>query len=136
MATTKFYLDTRNAKAGKTAPLKIAVTHKGKTALIHLCIHLLPEQWDKTAGRIVGHPNKFALNNYITKRRQDIDSVILKLTETGEIARLSAMDIKKRITASFCTGSRKLTVSIPNARTLSIASLVKGFIFCSSPKHR
>lgn len=102
MATTKFYLDTRNAKAGKTAPLKIAVTQKGKTALIHLGIHLLPEQWDKTAGRIVGHPNKFALNNYITKRRQDIDSVILKLTETGEIARLSAMDIKKRITASFC----------------------------------
>ena len=46
MARAKLYLDTRAAKDGKPAPLKVAINNKSKTALISLDIHLLPSQWD------------------------------------------------------------------------------------------
>jgi tyrosine type site-specific recombinase len=111
MATTKFYLDTRNLVAGKTAPLKLAVTQKGKTALIHLNIQLLPTQWDNRAGKVIGHPNKFTLNTYIGKRKQDIDNVILKLTEKGEIMRMNVTEIKKRI-------AEELSPNIPQNKDL------------------
>lgn len=97
MATTKFYLDTRNLASGKTAPLKLSVTQKRKTALINLNVQLFPSQWDSRAWKVVGHPNRLTLNTYIWKRKQDIDNVILMLEEKGEITRMTATDIKRRI---------------------------------------
>ena len=83
MATTKFYLDTRATRKGKPSPLKLAITKNGKTALFHLNITLLPEQWDKKAGKVTNHPNKSFLNTYISRRKLDVDTIILKLIETG-----------------------------------------------------
>lgn len=97
MATTKFYLDTRNIKPGKEAPLKLAVTKKGNTALIPLDVHICPSQWDKDAGKIVAHPNKYLLNTYIGNRKQCVDNILLKLTESGELFQMGITDIKKRI---------------------------------------
>lgn len=97
MATTKFYLDTRATRKGKPSPLKLAITKKGKTALLHLNIALLPEQWDKKAGKVTNHPNKSFLNTYIIRRKIDADTVILKLIETGEAAKMNATDIKIHI---------------------------------------
>lgn len=97
MARTKLYLDTRAVKDGKPAPLKVAINKKSKTALISLNVFLLPNQWDKKAGKVVNHPNRLFLNNYIAKRRIDIDTLLLKLIESGEIANMSALDIKNHI---------------------------------------
>lgn len=107
MATTKFYLDTRNLDSGKTAPLKLSITRKGKTALIPLNIQILPSQWDKKAGKIISHPNKQFLNTYIGNRKQQIDNLILKLTESGEICGMEATEIKKRISIDFSTAHKK-----------------------------
>lgn len=120
MATTKFYLDTRNAEGGKEAPLKLAVTQNGKTALIHLNVQLLPAQWDRLAGKVVGHPSKFAINAYISKRKQDLDNVIFELTMSGEIARMSAMDIKKRVVSELSQDG-PLTKDSFKARFLAFA---------------
>lgn len=97
MARTKLYLDTRAVKDGKPAPLKVAINKKSETALISLNVFLLPNQWDKKAGKVVNHPNRLFLNNYIAKRRIDIDTLLLKLIESGEIANMSALDIKNHI---------------------------------------
>ena len=97
MARTKLYLDTRAVKDGKPAPLKIAINKKSKTALISLNVLLLPSQWDKRSGKVINHPNRLFLNNYITRRMLDIDTLVLKLTESGEIVNMSALDIKNYI---------------------------------------
>ena len=101
MATTKFYLDTRATAKGKSAPLKLAITKNGKTALLHLNISLLPEQWEKKTGKIINHPNKMFLNTYITRRKLDADSELLKLIESGEYAKMKALDIKNHIERIF-----------------------------------
>lgn len=97
MATTKFYLDTRAAKHGNPAPLKLSITKNGETALLHLNIVLLPNQWDRKTEKIVNHPNKLFLNTYITRRKLEVDTAILKMIETGEEHNLRAVDIKNRI---------------------------------------
>lgn len=97
MARTKLYLDTRAVRDGKPAPLKVAINKKSETALISLNVFLLPNQWDKKAGKVVNHPNRLFLNNYIAKRHIDIDTLLLKLIESGEIANMSALDIKNHI---------------------------------------
>lgn len=97
MATTKFYLDSRAVPKGKAAPLKLAITKKGETSLLHLNVQLLPSQWDKKAGKISNHPNKLFLNTYINKRRIEVDTAILMLTESGQIGGMRAKDIKDYI---------------------------------------
>lgn len=100
MATTKFYLDTRN-KNGDTFPLKIAINHKGNTSLLSLGIYLLKSQWDKKSEKITGHSNKFFLNTFIAKRKQEVDSIILKLIETGELPKMSATAVKDVVTSEL-----------------------------------
>lgn len=97
MARTKLYLDTRAVKDGKPAPLKIAINKKSKTALISLHVLLLPNQWDKRSGKVINHLNRLFLNNYITRRMLDVDTLVLKLAESGEIANMNALDIKNYI---------------------------------------
>lgn len=97
MARTKFYLDTRAVKGGNPAPLKVAINKKSETALISLNVLLLPSQWDKRTGKVINHPNRLFLNNYITKRLLDIDTIVLKLTESGEVGNMSALDIKRYV---------------------------------------
>lgn len=94
MATTKFYLDTRAVREGKSAPLKLAITKKKKTALLNLNVMLLPEQWDRISGKIVNYPNKLFLNMFITRRKLDIDMEILRLIEKGLTCKMSAKDVK------------------------------------------
>lgn len=97
MARTKFYLDTRAVKSGNPAPLKVAINKKSGTALISLNVLLQPSQWDKRTGKVINHPNRLFLNNYITRRLLDIDTIVLKLTESGEVGNMSALDIKRYV---------------------------------------
>ena len=97
MATTKFYLDTRAVSAGEPAPLKIAVTKHGKTALYSLDVKLQPSQWDNHRQVILNHPNKLRLNNFIMNRKTVFDNYLMELTNAGELALMSATQIKNRI---------------------------------------
>lgn len=97
MATTKFYLDTRAVKNGQPAPLKLAITKKGDTAMLSLNVRLLPSQWDKTTSKIVNHPNKLFLNTFINRRKLDVDMEILRLIESGDACKMRAKDIKNAV---------------------------------------
>ncbi len=103
MATTKFYLDTRAVKKGHPAPLKLAITHHSQTALLNLNIQVSASQWDKKAGKVLNHPRKLFYNNYISKRKLDIDTTILKLIETGEVRTMNAKDIKYYIIGTLAS---------------------------------
>lgn len=85
MITTKFYLDKRAVKDGQPAPLKIVITLNRKHAYINLDVKLLPEQWNVATNKIVNHPNKIFLNTFITRRKLDVETEILKRVENGAI---------------------------------------------------
>ena len=97
MATTKLYLDTRAVSDGEPAPLKIALTKHGKTALYPLGVRLLPSQWDNKRQVILNHPNKLRLNNFIRNRKTEFDNHLMQLTDAGELAKMTATDIKNLI---------------------------------------
>ncbi len=101
MATTKFYLDNRGVTSGNPSPLKIAITKHGKTALLPMNVRLLPSQWDKAKCRVINHPQRQLLNNFLAKRILDVNTAIEELTEQGALAMLNATEIKNIISAKF-----------------------------------
>lgn len=113
MATTKFYLDTRGVPESKAAPLKIALTQKGKTVLIGLDVRLMRNQWDKVTEKISGHKNKQFLNMYIHKRKQDMDEVLLSMS--GGIGLMTAVEIKRRIMSKLASQAKENMVGEENA---------------------
>lgn len=97
MATTRFYLDMRAARNGQAAPLKLAISHKRETVFILLNVQLLPKQWDKVAGKVINHPNKQFLNNYLNQRKLQANMEILRLTESGSACKMRAKDIREAV---------------------------------------
>lgn len=98
MASTKFYLDTRSVSSLGEMQLKVAINSAKQTAMISLGISLLPENWDKSAGRVIVHPNRIMLNDFITKRKNDIDMALfeLRMCDRG-VDSLPAIKLKKLI---------------------------------------
>lgn len=119
MATTRIYLDTRAVSSSEAAPLKIALTKHGKTALYSLDIRLLPSQWDRDKQQVVNHPNKLRLNNFIRNRKTVFDNHLMRLTDAGELACMTATQIKNVISDLInpddATQSRDLFLSRYNA---------------------
>ncbi len=97
MATTKMYLDCRASRIDGSAPLKINISHNNASALISIDTYIMPTQWDKVSGKVVSHPNKQSLNNYIARRKIDVDNEIMKLAESGSISGMTASKIKNAV---------------------------------------
>lgn len=97
MANTRFFLDTRNAKDNRPCVLKIAIAQKKKTAYISLDAKLIPgQQWNEEKCRITNHPDKQVLNTYINRIKSQVDSLIVRWTNEGNINSMSATEIKDR----------------------------------------
>lgn len=101
MPTTKFYLDIRRSDACDYSNLKIAITHNRRVSYISLGIKLLSSQWDSKKERIVNHPDSFFLNNHINSRKQEVDSVIIRLMDKDKLRQMSASDIKEHVNRSL-----------------------------------
>ena len=97
MITTKFYLDCRASAKGKPAPLKLAINKNGSSAYLPLNIKLTSEQWNKQAGKIINHPQKTALNTFITQRKLEVDAIIIDMIAKGQCKGLTATDVKNLI---------------------------------------
>ena len=92
-ATTKFYLDTRNAKANGEYPLKVAICHARKTVYIPMNISLSQDYWDNKREQVTGGiVNKQELNVFLLQRKAEIDTIILQLG-----GGLTAKQIKEHI---------------------------------------
>ncbi len=85
MASIKFYFDQRAKRKDNKFPLKVSISHKQQFALISLEVFLLPEQWDAGKEKIVGHPNKLFLNNYIVRQKLNVEMELLNLKASGSL---------------------------------------------------
>lgn len=93
MASATLYLDKRSRKKDGTYPLKVTISHKGQTARIALEISLAANQWDGEARKVVAHPNKIYLNNFIGQRLIDIRNALLKAQEKGLLKNKTAKQV-------------------------------------------
>ena len=82
--TTKFYLDTRAPRQDGTCLLKLVIHRNGKAVQINMGVYLKPSQWDKRSQQITAHPAKLNLNNFLTRRRADIETALLRLSESPD----------------------------------------------------
>lgn len=85
----------------REAPLKIAINAKGRTAYIPTDIKVPPSCWDATLQRVVLHPNKVRLNNYITGHKLAVDRILLDIYESGAAKGKSATEIKNMVLATL-----------------------------------
>ena len=100
MVTIKFYLDTRQAKEVGYA-LRINITHRRKTASFPLGILLNKEQWNGSS--IINHSEAKFFNTLISKRKVEVDKLILKLEddEPEKLATMTAVDIRDYVVAKL-----------------------------------
>lgn len=96
MASIKLYLDARAVKPGQPAPVKIAITQKGRTSLLPIGIKVLPQQWDKINGKVVLHPRAKSLNNLIGIRFYEVQDVLMLMR--ADISSMSSLEIKNMLT--------------------------------------
>lgn len=97
MITTRFYLDSRQAKPGNASPLKIVLTKNGVRSLISTGISILPSQWDNNRQIVVGHSRKQQLNAMLAERKVTVDNILYRLMTEGEVTGLKASEIRRRV---------------------------------------
>ena len=96
MASLKLYLDTRSVNANGESPLKIAISHKGKTSLLNLSIKIRREAFDAENGILIGKENK-RLNSIIQGRMTDARRALMSIMEDGSEQSLSANGLRDKI---------------------------------------
>lgn len=97
MVTSRFYLDCRYSVPGSPSPLKIVLTHKGVRALFPTNISLLSSQWDSHRQIVIVHPRKQQLNSMLTELKIAVDTILFRLSSSGDLRGLRACDIKNRV---------------------------------------
>lgn len=148
MASIKYYFDQRAKRKDNKFPLKISISHKQQFALISLEVFLLPEQWDAAKEKIIGHPNRLFLNNYIARQRLNIETELLNLKASGLLDAMTGKQIKDKIQESlsgepevvqqaplFVERCRKFAGEKNNQRTKEgyLYTLSKVIAFCDEP---
>lgn len=101
MASTRFYLDRRKARDGQPAILKLAIAHRHQTVLISLDVRLLPSQWDSDKLTLRNHPDRLLLTTYLDQVKNSVNTLLLDLTRTGELNRLSSKELKVKVDESL-----------------------------------
>lgn len=96
MATTKYYLDHRAAR-GAAAPLKLLISHKGKTALYNMSLMIASKCWNANLGRVVGMRNYKSINFALECFKAKADQLIFELAASAELGRMTALDIRNRL---------------------------------------
>lgn len=141
MATVKIQLDKRTVRKNGTSPLKLCISHKGKSALISLNTFVLPENWNPCTEKIIGVANRVNLNAFITRKRLDAENSILNLASDGSLAAMSLTKLKNVILEKNEEESSKRGLSYAfhkfieqkeNSGTKSVykQTLVKLYAFC------
>ena len=91
--TTNFYQDSRR-RSGVAAPIKISLSHRGRTVYLATGVSVLPEQWDAVSCRVVGHPQRAQLNTLLARRKLDVDNALFDLQYRGRLHGLDAYGIR------------------------------------------
>jgi integrase len=97
MITLRLYLDARYVGDGQDAPIKMSITKHGSTALLPLGVSVPVSCWDKKAQKVVGHLDRAFLNSFLMNRTLDIQHMVMDMETNGELAHLTATQIKNKI---------------------------------------
>lgn len=92
MATVTFFHDTRSGK--DEFPLKLRITHKGKSVHINLGVKIPIECWDEKENKIIGDKRYASLNDIIVTRKALVESTILTYGLKNNLDKLSASQLK------------------------------------------
>ena len=93
MSALKPCLDTRRFLQDGTAPVKIKLSHNGKTAYIGTGIYVQPEQWN--GFEVVKHPKRAYLNERIDGIWSDLNSRLAKLSHKHRLASMPLDSVKR-----------------------------------------
>lgn len=92
MATVTFFHDTRSGSG--EFPLKLRITHKGKSVHINTGVKIAIENWDAEENKIIGLKRESSLNDLIVTKKALAESAILKYGITNNLDKLSASQLK------------------------------------------
>jgi integrase len=99
MISVNLVLDTRRKKKDNTFPLKIRIIHDRKPFELSLGYSLLEKDWDqqkqrvKTSCKSIENINR--LNSFLSKEKQRIGDILLRLQDERKLATLSQGDLKR-----------------------------------------
>lgn len=95
MVRTKLYLDSRRAKhQNQECAVRINITKDRKTAVIPADLVIAVKYWNSETSQVEGHPQSKMLNNVLSKRKIDVDSLILRLEDDGKAVDMNATQIR------------------------------------------
>lgn len=97
MASTKFYLDLRGKAADGKGSVLIHIFHNRTMTTVSTGIRVAPNEWD---GERIKSSGSETLNASLQEKKGKIDRAIALLSFDEKFDRMSAADIKARITSS------------------------------------
>lgn len=114
MITLRYYLDARR-KSGRPDgkhTIKLAVTKRGRTALLPVCAYATREEWDPAAQRLRGRNvgSVAQLNRYLAMMMVKFEDALRDLILSGEAAPLTAYDVRDRLEAAVFESGPGLTL--------------------------
>lgn len=95
MAKIRLFLDAR--KNTIKATLKVAISHRQKTAYIPLDVKLSVDQWDKSNSCVTNHPDKNRLNLLLSEKKNQVERALLLIRDKSNLASMDVKDIKSEI---------------------------------------
>ena len=119
MITTRFYLDCRAVAQGQAAPLRLVITKDSARAYVPLSVSLHPCHWDSLRQIVVGHPRKAAINNLIQSKKLEVDGILFRMRQAGELRGLRAPHIKNRVMAELFPAEEPSSMATPYSCFLS-----------------
>lgn len=97
----KYYLDTRRTMVDGTCPLKLSIRLSSQRILLSVGVAVPPRCWSGDA--VINHPLADSLNHAIAYKRNLVESYLLPLELSGELATLRPSHLKSRLD-SLLTG--------------------------------
>lgn len=95
MATVSFYFDKRRMRPDGSIPIRLSVRFYGKTVLVATDVNVKPDQWHPTLSRVVNHPMRKELNNYLDKIRLNAEQALRDMRANGE--QFTTRSVRSRI---------------------------------------
>lgn len=103
MANLYYFLDSRRPVRDGRGTLKIALTHKHKTAYQSLDVHLFPDEWDARRGQVTGRPDKKFLNVEIRKMFAQMATGLERVERRKDFEDLSVREVIDMIARNAAT---------------------------------
>lgn len=99
MISTTFYLDKRYKTASGLYLVKIRITSGYSGAYIATSVELQPKHWDARARAVIGLPNRKALNDYLLRKKWEVDDAIRLLEVSGRLKSLAPAYVRDAVLA-------------------------------------